>query len=496
MIKHSLDMTNITKFFKLLFILPVMALPACSTNEATGRNQFTGLMPASQEASIGAQEHERVLAEFGGEVKNPTLKNYVTSVGRKIVPYTERQDVNYTFTVLDSPVVNAFALPGGYVYVTRGILALANNEAELAAVMAHEIGHVTARHSAERYSTSVLTGLGASVLAAAINVNGASQALGLGANLYLSSYSRSQEHESDDLGIRYISRAGYDPMARSSFLRSLEASTALEAKELGVENSGGNSYFSTHPVTAERVARSASTAQQYPAGQNATNHIEYLRAINGMEIADSASQGFVSNGKFVHPELGFSFDIPQGFRTQNSPSAFVAQASSGATLMFSGGAKTKGQTIGDFLQRNILKGDMNGARDFGTNRINGMNTASVEKPATVNGKSGNVRLVAFEWDADTAYVFTLAMPAGTSSADVQAMQQSVFSFQKIGSGQASAFRPKTLSLRVAKPGDTVESMAASFPYNDRLNAERFRVFNGMRAGEQVIANQAYKVITQ
>ena len=166
-------MTNINKFFKLIIIFPLLTLTACSTNQATGRNQFTGLMPASQEAAIGAQEHEKILAQFGGEIKDQQIKNYVTRVGQKIVPYTERQDVGYTFTVLDSPVVNAFALPGGYVYVTRGILTLANSEADLAAVMAHEIGHVTARHSAERYSTSVLTGLGANIIAAAINVDGA-----------------------------------------------------------------------------------------------------------------------------------------------------------------------------------------------------------------------------------------------------------------------------------------------------------------------------------
>ena len=184
----------------ILLTSTLITVTACSTNQATGRNQFTGLMPASQESQIGAQEHEKILAQYGGVVKDAALRNYVAAIGQKLVPYTERQDVQYTFTLLDSPVVNAFALPGGYVYITRGILTLANNESELAGVIGHEIGHVTARHSAERYSTSVLTGLGASILSAVINVNGASQALGLGANLYLSSYSRSQEHESDDSG--------------------------------------------------------------------------------------------------------------------------------------------------------------------------------------------------------------------------------------------------------------------------------------------------------
>ena len=488
-------MTNISKLFKLIIIFPILAVAACSTNQATGRNQFTGLMPASQEAAIGKQEHQKVMAEFGGEIKDSQIKNYVTRVGQKIVPYTERNDVDYTFTVLDSPVVNAFALPGGYVYVTRGILALANSEAELAAVMAHEIGHVTARHSAERYSTSVITGLGASVIAAAVNVNGAAQALGVGANLYLSSYSRSQEHEADDLGVRYSARAGYDPLGMSNFLQSLEASSALEQKQSGVTNTGANSYFSTHPVTAERVTRSATTARQYPAS-NETKRLEYLRMINGLEVADSESQGYVANNKFVHPELGLAFDIPQNFKTSNSPSAFVAQASNGTALVFTADKKQASQSIEDYLRANVLEGNLSGARDFGNNRINGMNSASAEKTGTVNGQQSNVRFVVIEWDPTTVYQFALSMPSATTTNQVQELQKSVFSFQRLNASQKRQFKPKTLSLRVAKNGDTVSSMSANFPYNDNLNNERFRVYNGMMQNEEVRAQQPYKVIVQ
>lgn len=488
-------MTNITAYFKLLILLPLLALAACSTNPATGRSQFTGLLPASQEAAIGAQEHEKILQQFGGEIEDRAIAAYVTRVGQKIVPFTERQDVNYTFTVLDSPVVNAFALPGGYVYVTRGILQLANNEAELAAVIAHEIGHVTARHSAERYSTSVVTGLGASILSAAIDVDGASQALGIGANLYLSSYSRSQEHEADDLGVRYLSRAGYDPNAMATFLQSLEASAALEAKEAGLEVTGGKSYFSTHPVTKERVARSFNAASQYGNSGTITNRLEYLREINGMIIGDSEKQGFVTNGKFVHPELGFIFDVPDGYRTSNQPSAFVAQGTD-AAMVFTVHQKRPDQSISDYVSLNILEGDMSNARDFGTNRINGMQTASVETSGVVNNKRSNVRFVAFERDANTVYQFALAIPVGAPAQTVQELQQSVFSFQKLSAADKRRYKPKTLGLRVAKSGDTVRSMASRFPYDDNLNPQRFRVLNGMIPGENVRPQQVYKVITQ
>ena len=160
-------------------------------------------------------------------VNDPLLYDYLEQLVFELVTHSELKDRRIELVIVDNPTINAFAVPGGYVYVTRGILALANNEAELAAVIAHEIGHITARHSAERYSRSVLTSIGAGIASAAINVNGASQALGLGSTLYLKSYSRTQEHEADDLGIRYLSRAGYDPNAMAHFLQSLEQHTAF-----------------------------------------------------------------------------------------------------------------------------------------------------------------------------------------------------------------------------------------------------------------------------
>jgi predicted Zn-dependent protease len=488
-------MTNIRDYFKLIIILPLLTLAACSTNPATGRSQFTALLPASQEASIGAQEHEKILKQYGGAIKNRKITDYVTRIGNKIVPFTERDDVTYTFTVLDSPIVNAFALPGGYVYVTRGLMTLANNEAELAAVIAHEIGHVTARHSAERYSRSILTGLGANVLAATIDVSGASQALGVGANLYLSSYSRSQEHEADDLGVRYLARAGYNPDAMSDFLRSLEASSELEARRLGVQSSAIDSYFSTHPVTAERVQRAAQAANQYPENANETNRLDYLRMINGMEVGDGSAQGFEDKGYFVHPELGFIYKIPQGFKTDNRPNAVISQGRDGA-LVFTAAAKKPNQSIENYLRMGVMKGDMSNARDFGTNLINGFNTASVEVSGTVNNKPGNMRLVAIEWDADTVYQFAIAIPRGTSNAEIEAMQASVFSFNRLTNAQRNRFTPKTLALKVAKAGDTPQTMARGFPYDDNFNVERFRVLNGLEHGEGLQVQNVYKIITQ
>ena len=182
--------------------LALVALAACTTNPATGRNSFTGFMSPQQELQIGAEEHPKILATFGGAYDDAGIAAYVDEVGQRLARNSDLPELKLTFTVLDSSIVNAFALPGGYVYVSRGLLALARNEAELAGVLAHEIGHVTARHSAQRYSQTIIAGLGANVLGAVVGAP-AGQLAQLGAATYLSAYSRDQEFEADTLGVRY-----------------------------------------------------------------------------------------------------------------------------------------------------------------------------------------------------------------------------------------------------------------------------------------------------
>lgn len=169
-------------------------LVSCSTNQATGERQFTGLLSPDKEKQIGASQHQQALDAFGGIYENKQMQAYVNEIGQRLAAHAETQGLTYRFYLLNSPVVNAFAAPGGYIYVTRGLLSYANSEAELAGVLAHEIGHITGRHAAERYSTGTLTQIGAAVASAALGSQAASQALGVGSNLFLSSYSRGQEN--------------------------------------------------------------------------------------------------------------------------------------------------------------------------------------------------------------------------------------------------------------------------------------------------------------
>lgn len=207
-----------------------LALTACAGGPPAGAPRTVAARSAAEQQA-GDQNHPQILQQFGGEVQDPAIRAYVDEIGRKLVRQTEQPGAKWKFTVLDSPVVNAFALPGGYVYVTRGLIALANDEAELAGVIGHEIGHVTAAHSANRQERSTLAQLGvlgAQVAGAVAGLSGPlldmlGQASGAAGQAYVASYSRTQEFEADQLGVRYLAAAGYDPSAEADFLASLQA---------------------------------------------------------------------------------------------------------------------------------------------------------------------------------------------------------------------------------------------------------------------------------
>jgi len=203
--------THLRKIFTAGIVAGTMMLQGCATNPATGRSDFTPFMSPAKESAVGKEQHPLVIKQNGGVLDDPKIAGYVAVVGGRLAAVSELPKTPFTFTVLNTPLVNAFALPGGYIYVTRGILALFNSESELASVLGHEIGHVTARHSAKRYNQQLFTGLGVALLGAALKNKGVSDALGYGSQIYLKSYSRGNEYESDQLGVRYSTRAGFDP---------------------------------------------------------------------------------------------------------------------------------------------------------------------------------------------------------------------------------------------------------------------------------------------
>lgn len=472
--------------------LPLFASASCSVNPATGQQQFTALMSPAQEASVGAQEHENIIQTFGGTYDSAPLQNYVSQIGQKLAANTERPDVRYQFFVLDTPVVNAFALPGGYIYVSRGLVALANSEAELAGVIAHEIGHVTGRHSAERYSRSVVTSLGVSILSAALDSGTASQALGLGADLYTKSYSRGQEMQADDLGVRYLSRGGYDPVAMAEFLRSLDRTTELENRISGQTSSNFN-YFSTHPITQDRVSAAINHAANYPDGPKKVERDHYLAAIDGITYGDSAAQGFVRGTSFLHPGMGFAFDVPSRYQLSNQPDRIVLAGNSGAVAIFDGVDNPQNLSPDSYLQLVWLKGEA--VKGLERITVNGMPGATAIFPGQMNGQNVNIRLVTVQFSPSQIFRFQIAMPQNLSAAAEQDLRRMSYSLRKMTDEDRKKARPQRLKIVTASAGDTVASLAARSAFADHKE-DRFRVLNGLNQGDKLVAGRKYKIVTE
>lgn len=469
----------------------LLILSACSTNPATGRNQFTGLLPAQSEANIGAQEHQKIMKEFG-LYKNQTLQNYVTSIGQKIVPHTEREGVTYRFYLLDSDTVNAFALPGGYVYVTRGLMALANSEAELAGVIAHEIAHVTARHSAERYSRGVVTALGTTVLGAVLENPDAARAINTGADLYIRSYSRGQESEADTLGIRYLYRAGYDPFAMASFMRSMQMESQVQSQITGQKRPPA--FLSTHPDTGDRFASTSQIAGSYAANPNPiVNRNKYLQMIDGMTFGDSAKEGFTQGQTFFHPKIGFKYTSPRGFEIQNKPDAVISKGPNGSVLIFDFASNKDAFDPQSYLQGAWMKKEPVGAVERIT--INGMRAATAAYQGTVNGQRMTIRLVAIEWKPGVFARFQMAIPFNASQKLVEDLRNTTYSFAKMTEKEKKSVKLERVEVLTARNGDTVYGFAKRQPF-EKWNEARFRALNGLGPKDGLISGQKYKIVVR
>ena len=486
-----MDYSRICKpLFRTVSLFALLSVAACSVNPMSGKQEFTGLMSPQQEQSIGAQQHTEIIKEFGGEYKNQAIQSYVNEIGQKLAAQSDRTDLQYHFTVLDSPVVNAFALPGGYVYVTRGTLAVANTEAELAAVLGHEIGHVAARHQAARYSRGVLTSLGATVLGAAIGVPAASQAIGVGTNLYMSSYSRDQESQADQLGVRYLSRTGYDMNAMSDFLKNMAYFLNVEAQVEGKQQKSAG-YFSSHPDTGGRVVAARAEVQKYPQTQSTENRNQYVSLMRGLMYGENPAQGFVKGGTFYHPDIGFAFSVPDGFNLDNKPERIAIEGREGTILVLDM-KQGKGITNAeDYVSQAWLKGRP--AEPIEALDVNGMRAATTSVPVSINNQSATVRLLAIEWGKSDFVRMQMVLPAGVSSAAVDDLKRITYSFHQMTGKEKQLAKPYQIDLVKARAGDSIQSLASQMNV-DKLPVEQFAALNGMTPAEPIVAGRMYKVI--
>ncbi len=293
----------------------LVGLSACTLNPATGERQLT-LMSEAQEAAMGRQAEPQVLASFG-EYPGRDWQTYVNDLGQTLAASSERPHLAWAFHVLDDPLVNAFAYPGGYIYVTRGILSHFNSEAELASVLGHEIGHVTARHSVEQMSQQQLAQLGLGV-AAAVSEDFRPYAgyAAAGLQILFLKFSRDDERQSDDLGLRYMTRAGYDPDEMPNVFRTFDRMQIASGRQIP-------DWQSTHPNPADRVGRIESQIVRLPAElrNGKVGRDEYLRRLDGMTFGDNPRAGYAVGNTFYHPDMAFRMTFPEGWKIVNQRQA-------------------------------------------------------------------------------------------------------------------------------------------------------------------------------
>jgi predicted Zn-dependent protease len=490
---------------KALILFPVLLASllfsaACTTNPVTGKQSFTAFMSREDEIRIGTEEHPKLIKEFGGAYTDAKLRAYINRIGLKLARHADRSGLSYTFTILNSDKVNAMALPGGYVYITRGLLALAGNEAEMASVLAHEIGHVTARHTAERYSTAQATNIGLMVLGAlgsAAGVpGGVGQLVGYGAQAALQGYSREQELESDMLGVRYLSLAGYSPHAMTSFFHKLKAHEDLERAMEGKKGEMSNNIMATHPRTAERIGRAIQLAKAAGVANPISGRREYLAEIDGMVFGDDPEQGVRRGREFIHPDLGIRFEAPPEFVLFNSARQVVARGPGKSVMVFDLAREQsagRARTLTGYIANTWAKG-------LSLNRleridINGLQAATAA--ARINTRSGakDLRLIAIRGGPGQIFRFAfITSPSMTARLGVD-FRRATFSFRRISSAEAAAIQPLRIKVIGVRPGDTPQSLAAEFPF-EGFRLGWFETLNGLGPGQKLQPGTRVKIVVQ
>lgn len=488
----------------VLLLLPVFLLLAGLAGAPPAAAQQ---MTTPEEARLGAEQNPQVLAEFGGAYKDAKLQAFIDEIGRRLVAVTPMKGEKFAFQIVDSDVVNAFALPGGYVYVSRGLLALAESEAEVAGVLGHEIGHVVAHHPTKRLQQQQYAGLGgaaAQVLGgllggyfggeagAQIGSQLGGSAGQFGATYYVQGYSRDQEFEADQYGVRFLEAAGYEPRAMASFLQALAGYDTLQAKVSGSANTTP-SWLMSHPRTPDRVARAAAAAAEQSPGSRDIDRPALLAATDGMIFGDDPSQGVVKGTRFVHPKLRFAFDAPDGFTLKNNPDAVVGRDRGGRLLQFDT-ATSRGDDPADYLEREWAR---NGSVDrVDSFSVNGLPAATGIAQVKINGQASDAMLAAIRGGGGQIYRFIFADARGLTRDDLGLFDDCLRTFRTLSAGEAAAIRPMTVKVVTVRPGDSRESLAGRMEV-DKYPREWFDLINGFTRGRgDLEAGEQVKLIVQ
>ncbi len=442
-------------------------------------------LPPAAPRTVGSQnDHARLVAAFGGEVRAPAAQRLLADVTGRLVAASERPSEAYQVTILNSPVVNAFALPNGRLYVTRGLLALANDTAEVAAVLSHEIAHVTLRHASSRSELQARSELLTQVTQTVLNNPDEAALLRDRSRFTIASFSRSQELEADQAGVQVLARAGYDPFGAPRFL------TALGRAGGGTDRNRPSlaDMLATHPSTGERISQAIVAARRASApGIGESDRARYFQALDGLAYGDDPADGLVRGRRFAHARLGVAFEAPEGFSLENTSQAVLGSSADGSRrLLFDAAQTPEGQSLEEVLRSTWSDSIEPGSMEATT--INGLPAAI----ALSRGREWSFRLSAVRIGA-TTYRLIVAVKSGTGDVEPP-FRRALGTVRQITAEEAQALRPLRLQIVAARPGETAETMAGSMAVDRPY--ERFLLLNGLDRGGALKAGERYKIVVE
>lgn len=438
-------------------------------------------------AQMGAREHPRIVASYGGEYHDEKTEKLVARIVGGLTAVSENPAQSYRITILNSPAINAFALPGGYLYVTRGLLALANDASEVAAVLAHEMAHVTANHGIERQRREEAEVIASRVVAEVLSSDLAGkQALARG-KLRLAAFSRQQELQADLIGVRTLGEAGYDPYAAARFLESMANYSHFTA----VEPDGDISldFLSSHPSAPQRVELARRHARAFgPEGSyGETGRDYYLAGIDGLLYGDSPQEGYVRGQTFLHGKLGIRFEVPDGFQIDNKVEAVLATGPGDVAIRFDGVADSERRSLTNYISSGWVTGLL--PDTIRAIKVNGLEAAQA-------------RASAERWDFDVTVIrigsqifrFLTAVPKGSPALEPTADKLRE-SFRRITSAEAASLKPLRVRVVTVRKGDTLASLAGRMMGTER-KLELFRLINALSSGDVPKPGDRVKIITE
>jgi predicted Zn-dependent protease len=441
--------------------------------------------PDDPQEKIGAKEHPAVVAKYGGTYENRQAERLVAVIVGKLVSQSEDPSRVYKITLLDSPKVNAFALPGGFLYVTRGLMALANDSSELAAVIAHEMAHVSSNHAIIRQEKMNSAALGKKVVSDVLDDSPAGQ-IAIAANqLKLRMFSQDQELQADAVGIRTSGRAGYDPFAAARFLETMERYRQFI---LGSGDFGGNdSFASSHPSTPKRIELARRHGRFFGSpGIGKKDRDRYLRGIDGILYGNTSDEGFIRGQTFLHAGLGIAFDAPKGFVIDNQKKAVLISGPDDLATRFDATVVSKRTSLSDYLKSGWITGLVN--ETIREELTNGFESAT----AIARGDSWRFKVRVIRND-NQVYRFITAAPQTNTNIDAVS-RRITGSFRTLSEREIANLEPLRIRIKTAGSNDTIATFANQMRGSSKPG-KLFRLLNGLKPGDSLQPGQKVKIVT-